>query len=49
MKACLEIFGLVIGKKLKPEESMVKELVKDITAPKLHKKVANLLVEVPLG
>jgi hypothetical protein len=43
------MLGLVVNKKLQPEESMVKEMVKDVAALKVHKKVARLVVEVPLG
>ena len=49
MKAYIEMFGLMISKKIKPEESMHKELVKDIAALKVHKKVSNLFVEFTLG
>lgn len=49
MKLYLEMLGYLIGKKIKPEESMAKEMVKDIAALKVHKKVANLVVEHTLG
>lgn len=49
MKVFVEVFGLVIGKKLKPDEAMHKEIVKDMAALKVHKKVSNLLIEYPLG
>ena len=44
MKLYLETFGFVIGKKIKPEESMIKEIIKDINALKVHKKVINMTV-----
>lgn len=43
------MLGYLIAKKIKPEESMAKEMVKDIAALKVHKKVANLVVEHTLG